>query len=114
MTDRSPLETLILARDYLDSLLADTLPLWATEPMYGGPEGLTAITAGSVIVVGSTLAPADATLIVALHATAPAIRELLNDAVSRFPVYSSNADPLALAILSTSHAQAWLTDREAK
>jgi hypothetical protein len=55
-------------------LLANAAPgPWFVEPMHGGPAGLTAITNGVIGVIGSTLTPEDAALIVHMRTEYPAL-----------------------------------------
>ena len=123
MTDCTPLETLTLARDYLDALLADSSPEvqdnWLVQSVdkctcaftpefghepYCGYEPLT-----------------NDPLIVALHATAPAIRAQISDAIHIQPgigkppyqLQDLAALRLAEALLSTSHAKEWVKKRKA-
>ena len=97
MNKRSAPETLTLARDYLDSLLADsTLIPWK-----------------------ATRLSRDAALIRALLSTAPAIRELLQRDIDWYRYWGSQdasflSLPLAHILLSTPHAAQWITEREAK
>ena len=114
MTDRTPLETLTLARDYLDSLLADSTPgKWLATK-----RGTIVVDRAGMVVVDHSfkygaVATADAALIVALHATAPATRELLDHATRCGICNTPRAISIAAALLSTPHAAQWITEREA-
>lgn len=118
MSDRNALESLTLARDYLDSFMAGiTLGDWDFRI------GISLSTDEPDRMVSFAQMRENRHFILALRATAPAIRDLIKAALFYVPHQNNwphvdksemirHGLTLANAILSTSHAEKWIAARE--